>query len=327
MLRGNILKFISKSIMSYSTDMALSVYPGNSIAIELSSACNINCLCCPVGNKVIGGNNMSPEIFRKIIQLLPANIKLLSFSHRGDPTMNPDFPEIIRMAHAKGYATDLYTNGLLLDRYIDRLMGSGLSAIRIDLDGASEESYLKYRIGSNFEKVKANIKLLVKARNTSAGNYPKKIIIICVVSSFNEHEIKQIQDIASGLGVDQLLFKTAIVNYGTKFYNDVSSQKSIAPKETSYQRGARSKRFICPFLWRGAIQYNGNLQICTADFEGRYILGNILQEGSFEKVFFSDKATKLRRAIVGQKAPLCGACCVTGHNHYIKDISQDYIRR
>lgn len=313
----------SKLIRSF-PDLALRINPIATVSIEASSACNIHCLCCPIGNNVIEGHNMLLDDFAKILDLLPSHIKGLDFSHRGDPTMNPDFPKMVNLAYKRGLRTDVYTNGLILDKYVPDLVESGLSTIRIDLDGATEKSYLSYRIGSNFEKVKSNIRFLVDSRSKSKGKFPKKIIMICVVSSFNEHEIPEIQNMAESLGVDELLFKTAIINYGTKFYHDIPSQQQIAPRNKAYHRAKRSKDFICPFLRRGAILYNGDLLICCPDFEGEYLLGNILKENSFEKVFYSKKASLFRKQILKQAGSLCKTCAVIGENHYMKSISREF---
>jgi len=317
-------KWLSSKLINRFPDFALRIDPNGSIAIEASSACNIRCLCCLVGNKAIEGHNMSVEMFVKILDLLPPHIRLLSFSHRGDPTMNPDLPRMLNLAYRRGLRTDVYTNGLRLDRHVSELVESGVSTIRIDLDGASEESYGRYRIGSDFEKVKANIEGLVDARSKSNGKFPKRIIIICVVSAFNEHEITEIQDMAKSLGVDELLFKTAIINYGTKFYNDVGAQSEMSPANEAYRRGVRPKGFVCPFLRRGVILYNGDLLICTMDFEGAYVIGNILQEGSFSKVFHSKRARAIRREIVKQAGSLCKSCAVVAHNHYMESISRKF---
>ena len=316
---------LSKKLMRISPNLALHISPIRSIAIETSSSCNIHCLCCPVGNKLIEGHNMSLDDFAKIVDLLPSHIKLLSFSHRGDPTMNPCFPEMVNLAYKRGLRTDIYTNGLALDKYVPDLIESGLTSIRIDLDGASEHSYLSYRIGSNFEKVKSNISLLVDARSKSKGKFPERIRIICVVTAFNENEIPEIQSMAESLGVDEILFKTAIKNYGTKYYNDISSQQEIAPANKAYRRAKRPKNFICPALWRGAILYNGDLQICTADFEGEYVIGNILREKSFEKVFYSKKARSIRKRIIQQNATLCKTCAVIARDHFMKSINRKFV--
>ncbi len=319
--RRSIRKTASSKLMKIDPELALRFCPPSSVSVELTSACNIQCLCCPVGQGKIPKGRMSLDTFKKILELLPKHIRKLDFSHRGDPTVNRAFPEIVRHAYEKGYRTDLYTNGLLLDRYVDEIVECGLTTIRIDLDGASQESYARYRHGSSFEGVRDNIARLVQARASSKSGYPRNIFMICVVSSFNEEEIPEIQALARTLGVDRLLFKTAITNYGGKYYNDESTQNDVAPRNRALARTPRKRGFVCPFLWRGAILFNGDLIMCTADFEGEYRIGNILEENSYTKVFYGPKARAMRRHILSGTASLCGACAVAEENHYIPEIS------
>ena len=151
--------------------------------------------------------------------------------------------------------------------------------------------------------------------------------MICVVSAFNENEISDIQKMAEDLGVDEVLFKTMYINYGTKYYHDAATQKKIAPKNKAYRRAIRAKDFLCPFLWRGSILYNGDLQLCTCDFEGEYVLGNILKENSFEKVYYNQRANSLRKQVVNHTGSLCKACAVVGSNHYIPSINKKFVRQ
>jgi radical SAM protein with 4Fe4S-binding SPASM domain len=298
-----------------------------SVSIELTSACNIKCFCCPVGNGVVEPRHMSMGDFKAIVDLLPKEVRQLDFSHRGDPTMNPNLVSMIEYASSRGLKTDMYTNGMLLDRYAHELVRSGLTRIRIDLDGASQESYGQFRIGGDFERVRSNVELLVEEREKAGSDSSLRIILICVVTVFNEHEIPAIREMAEALGVDRLLFKAAAINYGTKYYRDEDEQKGIAPKNPEFRRAGRKEDFVCPFLRRGAILHNGDLLVCTCDFEGKLCLGNILEEGSFEKVFFSSQAEKVRRSILDETEPLCQSCPVSGENHYLEEISCKFPKR
>lgn len=309
--------------MPLNPEFALKICPPSGLAIELSSSCNLKCVCCPVGQRKIPSGNMSFADFKTIVALLPKSVMRINFSHRGDPTMNPDFPEMVHYAHRRGFFTDIYTNGLLLDRYTDRLLESGLTTLRVDLDGAIQESYENYRIGSDFYRVKDNLKRLVQRRALDKSRYPQKIYIICVVSSLNEHEITAMQNMARELGVDGILFKTAITNYGTKYYNDEILQNGLLPKNKELRRPKRSKDFICPFLWRGSILYNGDVIMCTADFEGSYLIGNLLRENSFAKIFHGTIAQKIRIKIL-ESRELCETCAVVDENHYLKKISVEF---
>ncbi|MDP6979416.1 MAG: radical SAM/SPASM domain-containing protein [Myxococcota bacterium] len=296
--------------------------PPSSVSIELTSICNIHCVCCPVGQGKVERGIMTEENFRKILELLPNSIRHIDFTHRGDPSCHPKFPQFVRMAHDTGRTTQAFTNGLILDRHIDGLVESGLTKLLVDVDGATPVSYLDYRVGSNFEKVTSNVRKLATARRESEGKFPEQLFTLCVVTSANEHEVTAIQEFARNLGADGALFKTAILNYGTKYYNDKDEQDALAPSNPDYLRPPRPEGFVCPFLWRGSILHDGRFLTCTADFEGLHDIGNILEEGSYEEVFYGAKARRCRKQIVDHSSPICSTCSVMGDDHFIASASK-----
>ena len=91
----------------------------------------------------------------------------------------------------------------------------------------------------------------------------------------------------------------------------------------SRAKASRPKDFICPFLRRGSILYNGDMSLCCADFENKLLIGNVLEENSYEKVFFSRKAREVRNHVLNQTS-ICKTCAVVGKNHYMPDISRKF---
>ena len=323
-LKTSFKKAASKRLMRVNSGAAYLLKPPGSVSIELTSICNIRCVCCPVGQGKIKRGMMSEEIFRHILDLLPNSIRHIDFTHRGDPSCHRDFPKFVRIAHETGRSTQAFSNGLILDRHVDGLVESGLSRLLVDVDGACRESYLNYRVGSDFERVMSNVHKLTEARRRSKGKYPTKIYTLCVVTAMNEDEVPAMQEMARELGVDGALFKTAILNYGTKYYRDKGEQDRLAPKNLEYVRPPRSDDSICPFLWRGTILYNGDFLTCTADFEGIQKFGNILEENSYEKVFYGKRARAIRKQVVDHSGPLCSTCAVIAENHFIPSACVEF---
>jgi len=290
------------------------------ITMEVSSVCNLHCVFCPVGNGRIVRGLMTLENHNKIIDLLPKAIRELRYSYRGDPTLNKDFVKMIKYAHSKGFKTLVSTNGMLIGGFIDELVESGLDRIFFAVDGATQEVQSKYRIGSDLEKIKNNIKVLVSARDKSAGKFPKEIVLQSVVSRHNEEQIEQLQNMAHDLNMDKIKFKTIAVNLGGEYIQNKSDQEQFLPKNKNYWRGGQDI-LLCPALGETVILYNGDISICCSDFNGQYIVGNILEENSFEKVVFGDKYNKIRRSIILKSLPICKDCPITG-DYWISEISK-----
>ena len=68
----------------------------HSLTLEVSSACNLRCVFCPVGNRKVEPHLMDLKTHHKIIDLLPRSIKTIRYSYRGDATLNKDFVKMIK---------------------------------------------------------------------------------------------------------------------------------------------------------------------------------------------------------------------------------------
>jgi MoaA/NifB/PqqE/SkfB family radical SAM enzyme len=292
------------------------------LTLEVSSACNLKCVFCPVGNGKISPGFMDIETHHNIIDLLPKSIKIIRYSYRGDATLNKDFPKMIHYAHTKGFKTDLSTNGMLIDKYIKELVNCGLDRIIFAIDGATQEVQSKYRVGSDLEKIKNNVSDLVEAREKSQSNFPKEIIIQTVVTRHNEPQIPLLVKMAEDLGVDKIKFKTLAVSLGSEFLKGKDFQRNFLPKNKNYWRKGQDI-LICPAIWQTVILANGDVSICCNDYYGKYIAGNILEENNFKKVVYGKKYNILRRKILKKKLAICKACSMTGE-YWISEISRAF---
>ncbi|MFH1790296.1 MAG: radical SAM protein [bacterium] len=286
--------------------------------------CNLRCPFCPVGNGKISHSLMTLEDHKKIIDLLPKYVKLIRYSYRGDATLNPNCVKMIKYAHDSGFKTDMSTNGMLVGNYIDQLVSSGLDRIIFAVDGATQKVQQTYRIGSDINTIKDNIKRLIEARKSSQNRFPKEIIMQTVVSSNNEEQIDEIVKMADELGVDKIKFKTLAVNLGGDFLQGREEQESYLPKNKEYWREG-SDILLCPALGETVILSSGDVSICCSDFEGKYIMGNIIEENSFEKIIRSIKYNLTRKQILKKNLPICKDCPMTGI-YWISSVSKKFNR-
>jgi MoaA/NifB/PqqE/SkfB family radical SAM enzyme len=66
------------------------------------------------------------------------------------------------------------------------------------LDGASDETYIKYRRKGNFTNVVNAVKYIKEAKADRSSKYPR-IILQFIVMKHNEHEVDEIRRIARSL--------------------------------------------------------------------------------------------------------------------------------
>jgi len=211
---------------------------------------------------------------------------------------------------------------MLIGEYIEELLESGLGRIIFAIDGATQEVQSKYRIGSDLEKIKNNIKKLTEEKRKKKAKWPREIVIQTVVTRYNEDQIPQLIEMAKELGVDKIKFKTLAIHLGPGFLKEESYHKEFLPKNKNYWRKGQ-ENLICPFLWETVILWNGDVSICCNDYYGEYIAGNILKENSFEKVVYGKKYNWFRKKILKKELPICKNCPITGE-YWIPEISRAF---
>src|SRR5438552_10026367 len=125
------------------------------IALESTAKCNLYCPMCPRAIYTFDNENMDIGLFRKIVQDCKSYVEFVWPYGIGEPMIHPNIFEMIRIIREARVRTGMSTNATLLDgRRADLLLDSGLDYVILAFDGASEETYEKYRVGAVFEKTR-----------------------------------------------------------------------------------------------------------------------------------------------------------------------------
>ncbi len=283
-------------------------------SIEPATSCNLHCPECPTGTneKRISATNISLSTFQKMLNPLLPELFYLNLYFQGEPFLNKDLMKMIGYANNKKIITNVSTNGHFINEStIEDLIKSKLDRIIISIDGASAESYQKYRIGGNFETVLNGIKLLVEKKKQSKSIAPY-IEIQFIVFSSNEHEIPLIKTIAKQLEVDKLTLKTAQLNTYKEGNSLMPSTKYSRYKKLSDGTYARKKgiKNKCWKHWSSiVIGADGNVLPCCFDKHGLYAYGNIFEQG-FSTIWNGDKAIRFRKKVLQNRKniSICTNC-------------------
>lgn len=293
------------------------------VYIEVSSACNINCPVCPVGEGHVPSKLISWQTYKKIVDLLPDSVWVVNYEFRGEPLMNPDFPKMVKYAHEKGCFTIASTNGMLLDRHIDGLVDSGIDMLRVAVEGPTHDVHVKYRRGSSLEKILNNLRLLVETRKRSARKFPRQIYLQMIVSSHNEKYVAEMENMARELGVDGIFYKTFAPSFGGDYFAGQDVNLAHLPKNPEYIR--KNDLRLCPKDVQICILFNGDITTCANDYLLKNISGNIFRAGSFEKVVYSKEFSRIRKKARLRMLDLCRGCPITG-DCILPELNKQFIR-
>ena len=136
-------------------------------------------------------------------------------------------------AHEQGLYTMISTNATFLDKFGDEIFDSGLDALIVCLDGASKLSHEFYRIGSNFEQVKSNIKKLCQRKKELKAKNPL-INLQTLVTRRSEKEIPEVIAMAHELGVDILSLKTISMSSWLDLEKKIELGKKYVPTNSEF---------------------------------------------------------------------------------------------
>lgn len=269
-----------KDIVTFSKCLLMG---GTIIRLEASSMCQLRCPCCPTGvrstkNEEVGWGCLRFENFKEFVRK-NTKIKRIELSNWGEIFLNPDLKKIISYAFKKNIHLTA-GNGVnlnnLSESMIKHLVRCEFRQLNVSIDGASDETYAKYRKGGNFNRVIDNIKLINKYKKSYKSKFPK-LHWQFIVFGHNEHELPKAKKMAKQLGMD---FKSKM-NWEPSYSR--TKNKEFVHKETSLKvKSQKGKTPIylkpCNQLWISPqINWDGKLLGCCSN--RRVSFGNVFEKG------------------------------------------------
>ncbi|MBU2446234.1 MAG: radical SAM protein [Bacteroidetes bacterium] len=170
--------------------------------IDPLNICNLDCPLCASKNQIYDKSKMSFETFKVVLDKIPS-LRVLVLFNWGEPLLHPEIFQMIKESVSRNIYTITHSHFSLKQNYnfFEGLVSSGLHQLVISADGASQETYEKYRVKGRFDWVIENIKHTVAAKKNLRKRDPK-IIWKFLVNKYNEHEIKKAKSMARELGVE-----------------------------------------------------------------------------------------------------------------------------
>lgn len=314
----NLKRFINavKVIMSYSISIILkrAVYWGNPpiVMIEPTNICNLKCPLCPSGNGTLKRTKgyMSLDVFKKIIDDVYKTAFIIVLWNQGEPYLNKDFSKMVKYASDKGLFTLVSTNGNI-DYNAEEVVNSGLDSMIVSLDGTTQETYNKYRVNGELDKVMKGVKEIVAAKKKLNRSNPL-LHWQFLVMKHNEHEIEKIKQLSKELEVDNLELKSIQI-YAKE---DIEKYLPINPKYRRYKVNGENFELKfgiknrCRRIWTNAVvNWDGEVAICCFDKDGDFSVGNVM-DSNLTKLWKNKNIMKVRNQILKDRKqiPICRNC-------------------
>ncbi len=265
--------------------------------VETTAKCNIYCPMCPRETHKQPKEDMSDQVFERLVQGASETAEHMMLIGLGEPLLDSKIFDRVTYCEQHGVSTLLSTNGTLLDEKMsEKLLATPLAHITLSFDGASKETFETYRKGAKFERVRENFVRF--ARMKQARGSKLQIVMQMVRMPGNTHEVDEFRRFWNAIeGVDQIRVKEDETNL-------------VQPEG---ERSAVNGR-PCHYLWRGAlyVKHDGRVFPCCQSYNLDGVPVGDLRTQSLPEIFNSDEMQRLRTLHGAGRAgeiDMCARCC------------------
>jgi len=281
---------ISKTNSNRSVQMPDYLRPSK-VCLDISTKCQLKCPTCPTSNLMIkegiGSGFLSYEDFERFTRDHPW-ITRIEISNWGEALLNPYFIKILKCAYEKSITITI-NNGINFnsasDNVFEAIVKYNVKSITCSIDGASQESYSKYRIKGNFNKVIANIRKLNEYKIKFDCHEPV-LTWQYVIFGHNEHEIGKARTMAADLGMkfklklswDDLYVSTFSPIIDKEIIKRETGLEVSTRKEYEEKYGINYAAGCCLNLWKSPnINFDGKLLGCCINYWDYF--DNVFEKG------------------------------------------------
>jgi MoaA/NifB/PqqE/SkfB family radical SAM enzyme len=188
------------------------------LQVEPVGQCNLRCRMCPIQFRKDGPPYGPPafmafEVFTRLVDQFPG-LEQLQLQGMGEPMMHPRFFDMVAYAAGKGVRVSTNSNLTLLGpRRAELSVQSGLDAVHVSIDGATPEMYEFIRTRGRFERVVANVEMLVGTRRRLGSETPWLRMVV-VVMRRNLDELGALVRLAHRLGIGTVFVQHLCHDFG-----------------------------------------------------------------------------------------------------------------
>ena len=184
--------------------------------IECTAACNISCTdaCCAPETGITRTRQsgmLDFDLFRRVVDEAGPSLVRIDFFNYGEAFLHKRAVEMCEYIKSRFPQIYLYTstNGLALsDAQARRLVHSGIDEVTFSIDGATPESYVKYRQRGDFNKAIATLGAMADEKRRSGRDVPfLNWRYILFTWNDSDREMNEARRLAAELGVDRLCWE------------------------------------------------------------------------------------------------------------------------
>ena len=299
-----------------SLDMKVNAPIPGSLNIELTSACNHNCIFCMYHSEYSQYKRQGYTMaYDEVIRLLEMAAKEgfgsheIGFHMSGESMLHKDFAKCVKKAKDLGFSyVFTTTNGACVsEKQLKEIVDAGLDSIRFSINGYDRESYQYYHGHDDFDKVMRNMEFLKKYKEENKLRISTSTSTVLTRKSI-EHR-KEFEQLLSGL-VDENVFIPVLS------LNRVSEKMN---EEHGFGNSSLKMDYTpCPAPFNSLyITSEGNVVACCDG--SRYasmVIDNVNQGKTLTEIWNGEEFKRIRQSFLDGILPYedCKGCALVNKN-------------
>lgn len=257
--------------------------PPKSLKIEVAASCNLKCEFCFHKNCRRSGLMTKNDFLTAIKIAKDLKIPQVGLLFLGEPTMNPELPELIRIAKEDYQIPYVFvtTNGVSSETMIQKLMESPLDSLKWSINQPTAKAFKEATGVNGFNQLMKNIKLAASlTKNTK------------LYASSAVYDVNKV-DKEMATFIDAQVRPYVYEHYYFKINNQGGL---IQDDHFTVAHCNRLPVIPCPRIFNNSyITYDLKVALCCCAFTNDFIIGDLRKE-SFTEIWNGERIRELRRA-------------------------------
>jgi mannose-6-phosphate isomerase-like protein (cupin superfamily) len=222
----------------------------------------------------VGTGFLKLSDFKELLRKNP-RLRNIELSNYGELLLNPDLLNILQYAYEHGVAlrADSGVNfNTANDELLDGLVKYRFRSMTCSIDGASEETYRRYRVNGSFSTVIENLRRLNAAKARHQSDFPE-LTWQFVAFGHNEHEISQARELAAALDMKFRMKLSWDPDFSPVADEELLRRELGAASREEYRQrlGSPYASEICYELWNAPqVNWDGRVLGCCRNFWGDF---------------------------------------------------------
>lgn len=201
-------------------------------SLGVTNICQLKCPLCITGlrkqNKKL--QHMPFHLFQSILEKIKEYAVLIQLFRWGEPLLYPHFIDMLEYCYGYNLNTEVSSNLSFgnIDEKLEAMARFELKTLTVAMDGVTQKTYEKYRVGGNLGHVLNNIQKIVEFREKHGTKYPE-IVLQFLLNKHSSEEVEMVRRFYKKWGFDR--YVTYNMSTVFKDRNPLTARKWFTDRE------------------------------------------------------------------------------------------------